>query len=178
MNKVYGAEKPSLEEALAHHGVKGQRWGVRRARPSGKSNRQLNRESRQRDRAARKADNAAYNRDRNAQIDKARARVRSGTTRQEFKDAKKQYKIDKKTIGTREARKKLQAARLKRQTDIETANQIKSGAETAGAIIGAVGSIALSTALKTAATNRSMPRPTHTAPRGGPIRVNAHVGRP
>jgi len=31
--KVYGDEKPSLEE-LAHHGVKGQRWGVRKSHPS------------------------------------------------------------------------------------------------------------------------------------------------
>lgn len=30
MNKIYGATKPSLEDALEHHGVKGQRWGVRR----------------------------------------------------------------------------------------------------------------------------------------------------
>ena len=31
--KYYGDEKPSLED-LAHHGVKGQRWGVRKSRPS------------------------------------------------------------------------------------------------------------------------------------------------
>lgn len=145
MNKVYADEKPSLED-LEHHGVKGQRWGVR--------NRQLNRASRQKDRATRRRSAAASDRIRNKQIDEARARVRSGVTKSEFKDAKKQFRVDKKTIGTREARKKLNVARLKKQTDLEKANQIKSGAETAGVIIGAVGGVALSAALAGARVNR------------------------
>lgn len=32
MTYILGQEKPSIEEVLAHHGVKGQRWGVRRYR--------------------------------------------------------------------------------------------------------------------------------------------------
>jgi hypothetical protein len=31
--KIYGDEKPSLED-LVHHGVKGQKWGVRKSHPS------------------------------------------------------------------------------------------------------------------------------------------------
>ena len=42
-------EKPSLEDALAHHGVKGMKWGHRKAHSTGitrKQNRQMNREAR------------------------------------------------------------------------------------------------------------------------------------
>ena len=150
MNKVYADEKPSLEE-LSHHGVKGQRWGVR--------NRSMNRASRQKDRATRRRSADASNRIRNKQIDEARVRVRSGVTRSEFKAAKKQFRADKKTIGTREARKKLNVARLKRQTDLEKANQIKSGAETAGHIIGAVGGLTLAALAASGAANRGTRRP-------------------
>lgn len=42
-------EKPSLDEALAHFGVKGMKWGQHKAEPSGisrKQNRQMNRDAR------------------------------------------------------------------------------------------------------------------------------------
>jgi len=156
MIKVYGDAKPSLEDALAHHGVKGMRWGqhIKDTPSSGQSNHQLNKASRQKDRAARKADNAAYNADRNATIDAARTRVRSGATRATYKEAKAQYKIDKKTIGTREARKKLQAARIARNTDHENAQMVKSGAETVGHVLGIVGGVALTAAVGGAAAGR------------------------
>jgi hypothetical protein len=176
MNKVYGAAKPSLDEALAHHGVKGQRWGVRRRNSEGKTNRQLNRESRQRDRAKAAATNKRLNTNRNKTIDAARQRVKSGQTKAEYRAARKQYKIDKRQIGTREARKNLNAAKLKRMTDIQTANQVKSGRETTIAVIGAVGSVALSTALKSAAASNGRRASAPYVPRA-PYRTTAYVNK-
>ena len=130
---ILGAsDKPSLTEAIEHFGVKGMKWGVRRD--------PRNVASRARDRATRKAAAA----DRNREIDAARSRLRSGETRATFKTAKRQFKEDKKTLGRREARKKLYAARLKKNSDIETANMIKTGGEEVGVILGIVGAAAIS----------------------------------
>lgn len=134
---IFGVDKkPSLAEALVHFGVKGMQWGVRRD--------PRNVASRAADRAARRK----FDQERNAEIDAARTRVRSGVTRSELKDAKRQFKTDKSELGRREARKKLYAARLKAQNDRDTANMIKSGAETAGAILGIVGGTVLSARLR------------------------------
>ena len=128
-------QKPSLDSVLEHHGIKGMRWGVRRD--------PRNVASRAKDRAARKSAAAKDNQ----QIDAARARLRSGETQRTFKTAKRQFKVDKKELGRREARKKLHAARLRRQNDIDKAHMIKSGAEETGAILGIVGGIAVKTLL-------------------------------
>ena len=138
---IFGTDvKPSLEEALTHFGVKGMRWGVRRD--------PRNVASRQRDRAAAKANRKAFTEGRDSEIDAARARVASGQTRAALKSAKTQFKTDKKTLGRREAKKKLYAARLKAQTDTEASKMVKSGAETAGVILGVVGAAVLSAALR------------------------------
>lgn len=133
---IFGVdEKPSLEEALEHFGIKGMRWGVRRD--------PRNVASRARDRQGRRAARAAENRE----IDAARARLNSGQIGRDLKDAKTQFKSDKKTIGRREAKKKLYAARLKAQTEFEKAQTIKSGSETAIAILGVVGGTVLAGAI-------------------------------
>lgn len=134
--------KPSPEEALAHFGIKGMRWGVRRD--------PRNVASRARDKAAASKDRSA----RDKEIDAARVRVNSGQTRLTLKTAKKQFKEDKKTLGRREAKKKLNVARIKANTDIENAQMVKSGAETAGTILGIVGGVVLSAALGAAARRR------------------------
>lgn len=127
--------KPSLTEAIEHFGVKGMKWGVRRD--------PRNVASRARDRAARRAARA----DENREIDAARARLNSGQIARDLKTAKRQFKVDKKEIGRREAKKKLYAARLKAQTDVEKARTIKSGSETAIAILGVVGGAVLGSAV-------------------------------
>ena len=142
---IGGQEKPSLEElGLIHFGVKGMKWGVVR---NFQRNRQLNKASRMKDRKENKAAAKREDVERNAAIDAARQRIGSGQARRDFKDAKAQFKVDKKVIGSREARKKLDAVKLRNMNDAETADLVKSGAETAGAVIGAVGSIVLARVL-------------------------------
>lgn len=134
--KIANEQKPSLEDALAHFGVKGQKWGVRRAR-----NRQLNRASRQRDRATAKRTRAASLSRHNKSIDEARARLKSGQTKTELKTAKATFKTDKQAIGSREARKKLNKARDKAQNDRIVAGQIRNGKEATIAVLAVAGSV-------------------------------------
>ena len=135
---IFGVDlKPNLESVLEHHGIKGMRWGVRRD--------PRNVASRANDRAARRQANAV----RDKQIDTARARLRSGQTQRTFKTAKKQFKVDKKELGRREARKRLYEARLKRQKDVDRANMIKSGTETTATILGVVGAVSVKALLDT-----------------------------
>jgi hypothetical protein len=146
---VVGQEdKPSLEE-LKHFGVKGMKWGVHRSESSGGSSggsagpdkkqlRALDKQSREKDKAAR-----------DAEIETARQRY-NDNARSDYLKAKDQYKVDKKTIGKREAAKKFDAVKLKNMSDFEIANQAKSGAETVGAILGVVGTVALAGLLSAA----------------------------
>jgi hypothetical protein len=149
MKTLVGQDKPDLD-SLAHFGVKGMKWGHHQAQPTSggsgsggpapltrKQNRELNK-------ASRKQDNA----DRNAAIDKARERFSSGQARQDYLNAKAQYKVDKKTIGTREARKKFNVVKEKNMTDGEIAQQAKSGKETATAVLAVVGAIAVSSIIR------------------------------
>lgn len=133
---IVGLEKPPLGEVLAHHGVKGMRWGVVRKNLAERSavraqNKQLNKESKARDTAAR-----------DAEIEAARQRYAT-TARANYLKAKEQYKVDKQTIGSREARKKLDAVKDKNFNDYQIAQQSKSGKETTLAVLGIVGAIAL-----------------------------------
>jgi hypothetical protein len=111
---------------LEHHGVKGMKWGQRRAR-----NKQLNRASRANDRAANKV---AIDKQR-AKIDKARASLKKGTTKAGVKKAKANYKANKAELGSREAKKIIRKAKQKHFETQQVANQIRDGKELAGAIL-------------------------------------------
>lgn len=106
----------STEDFLAHYGVKGMKWGERRAH--GKAMRGLDRESKEKDKVKRRRT-----------IDKARERVQSGEGKQAVKDAKQQYKADKNVVGKREAKKVLNKAREKYAKDVETSKQLRDGKE-------------------------------------------------
>lgn len=123
-------------ETLAHYGIKGMQWGIRRDPRNVAS------------RAADKASAAKARAKQNADIDAARRRVNSGQTRQDLKTAKRVFKTEKKTLGRREARKNLHSARLKAHTEVEKAQMIKSGGETAAALLGFIGGTVLSEVLR------------------------------
>lgn len=108
---------------LVHYGVKGMRWGERRAHR--KAMKALNK-------ASVAKDKAEFNR----QVDAARARVAGGKTDRAYASAKAKYKHDKNVIGKREAKKALHAAREKRHNDIMMAQQTKFGRETTHAMLG------------------------------------------
>lgn len=108
----------SREDALAHFGVKGMKWGVRKE--NFQRNRELNKQSRANDKAARVS-----------AIETARARRASGQSARDLKDAKKQYKQDKQVVGSREARKSLREAKQKYRDEAEMARTAKDGKEVA-----------------------------------------------
>lgn len=135
------SEKPDLAE-LAHFGVKGMRWGQRKAQDTSgsgggnaasppKSNRQMNKEFRSKE-----------NEKRNSEIDAARQRYNT-SARDNYLNAKAQYKADKKTMGTAAARAKFNEVKNKNMEDYNVAQQAKSGKETAVAVLGLVGGVAL-----------------------------------
>ena len=145
MTVIVGQEKPSLQD-LAHFGVKGMRWGQRMA-----ERRTQRRTLRALDKKNRKADNVT----RNAEIDAARSRYNKNA-RKDYKSAKAQYKTERKVIGKYAARKKFEAVKQKNMSDYEIANQVKSGAETVGAIIGTVGVITVAALLNSSSANRRL----------------------
>ena len=116
----------SPQNMLVHYGIRGMRWGERKAQRQ--HLRSLDRASKARDRAS---DNAA--------IDSARARLASGKTERDLRAAKAKYKADRKVIGKREAKKALFKAREKAIRDIELAETTKHGSERTGAVLGLVG---------------------------------------
>jgi hypothetical protein len=110
------------DEALAHFGVKGMKWGVRK-------------ENFQRNRALNKASRAKDKADRTAAVDTARARVKSGEAKREYKAVKAQAKADRINIGSREARKIKREARDKFLDEIELSREARDGKELAERII-------------------------------------------
>lgn len=147
------AETESAEDFLAHFGVKGMKWGKHTSSSSssggdssGGSTAPTKKDLKALDKASKAADIAK----RDAEIDKARSDYNT-SARKNYLDAKAQYKIDKVTIGKREAAKAFNAVKDKNIRDAEVANMAKSGKETTALVLTAVGGIVLSAAIRAAA---------------------------
>ena len=141
---LYNEERASH---LEHFGVKGMKWGQRKAGPRplavkldqsrfGRAaqrnvdrsnararNRQLNKASRKNDRAQNKADRQKEAAKQARSVDNARAKVASGQLKRDWKAAKAQYKKDKIEIGSREARKIRNKVRDKNYETIAKARE-------------------------------------------------------
>lgn len=135
------ATEEEIIEFLEHAGVKGMKWGQRRAQQKS-----LNKASRDKDKLARADRNAKFDK----AIDRARARTKNPTF---FKDtskanlavkkAKADYQANKAALGKREAKKIVAKARSKRLEDKIVAGFAKSGKETTRALLIGVGGLAL-----------------------------------
>lgn len=112
------------EDYLEHYGVKGMKWGQRRAQ-----NRELNRASRTADREKKKVETAAFNKERNKAVLKARGRA--DKNKLDVAKAKLEYKSNKATMGSREAKKILNKVKEKRYDDKQLAKVSISGREMA-----------------------------------------------
>jgi len=120
--------KPELnEELLIHFGVKGMQWGVR------------NSPKVQKMKDDRKAQKLKAKYDRDDAIDAARARVNSGANAKDRRDAKAEYKAQKKVVGRRAARKVLREKRRALNNEYNTSQQLKSGRERTLYILSRVG---------------------------------------
>lgn len=128
----------SVDDFLAHHGVKGMKWGVRKSRA----------ELRALDKASRATDKAK----RAKEIQSARDRYNK-SARSNYKAAKAEYKEARHVIGKREAKKILNKVKEKNVKDWETGSQYKNGKEVAGAVLLGVG-ILTASALLSAAVDR------------------------
>lgn len=127
-----GATDEEIDAFLEHFGVKGMKWGQRKA--ARQRNRELNK-------ASRAKDKAKYV----SSIEKSRANINSGKTDAAFKAVKAGHSQRKKDLGTREARKILAKARNKRDTEYAVAQQAKNGKEATAILIASVaGSILVS----------------------------------
>lgn len=102
----------SPDEALAHHGVKGQKWGVIRKHVSTG--------------AKSIVDNIVEN---DRQI--LAARAARPTLRAANKAAKKQYRVDRKIVGRKEARKALTPIRKERWNNLMRSMDETSAEKTA-----------------------------------------------
>lgn len=111
---------------LAHFGVKGMKWGVRKE--ARVRNRQLNKASRKKD----KSEHAD-------EVQAARDHVNSGQSKANLKQAKKDYKADKVRVGSREARKILAEKRDAEYEIIAKSQEAKNGKEVATRVLLEVG---------------------------------------
>lgn len=92
-----GMSDNDIDTYFAHHGVKGMKWGERRKR-----NKELNKVDRNKSWAKQKKD-----------VEKAQAFVKSGKHKEQWKDAKRQYKNDKREMGSRAARRIMNEKKVK-----------------------------------------------------------------
>lgn len=146
--KILGASKPSLAD-LAHFGVKGMHWGVRRSSPSGGGSAPPTRKQR---RAMDKAALARQKTERktaisvnDAEIRGARARV--GEAHANIQAAKAKFKDNKRMLGKVTAREILDKTT---QKDYETLSRAadQTHHEAIGGLLGAAAAITLATVVK------------------------------
>lgn len=119
-----GLTHSEIDAWFEHHGVKGQQWGVRHKR-----NRELNKASRQKDRAEIRTERAKAAATQARQVDRARGQVASGKVKRDFQQAKADFKVNKREIGSREARKILNEHRAKKMEIIAKAQEARDGKE-------------------------------------------------
>src|SRR5215510_8148187 len=93
-----------VDSYFEHVGVKGMRWGVRRAqrKEAAQRNRELNRKYK-----------AQFREKHLATVEKARAEIKSGASKERLAKAKAQYQKDKINKGSFEARRILNKTKLK-----------------------------------------------------------------
>lgn len=129
-----------VDSFLEHYGRLGMKWGKRSGGGGGAgnaSNRKLNKQSRSVDRAKN-----------DKEIDKSRTQLKSGKGRADYLKAKKQYKIDKVNLGSREAKKALNKVKDKSVDDYWKSQEAKSGKETTKALISTGAGIVLLSTLR------------------------------
>lgn len=115
-----------VDNFLAHYGVKGMKWGERRAHT--KNMRGL-------DKAERKKNREQHT----DEVDGARARIKSGEAKQTYKAAKVQYKKDREVIGKVAARKALVKAQDQLFEDQVKSQEFRNGKELAISVLVAGG---------------------------------------
>lgn len=130
-----------VDTFLAHYGVKGMRWGVKKAsgssggnggaaRPSRKELRGMNKAARKRQRAERE-EKMELN---DAAIKKARADRQS--TKKAIGDARKQYRQDKKMVGSVAAREVFARNTEKPFADLAKSAELTSGEAVVSELVG------------------------------------------
>jgi len=121
-----GMSHSDIDLYFEHYGVPGMKWGKRRL-----LNRSLNKESRLKDQ-----------KDRRVSIEKDRNYFRSGKGQNDSYKARQKYNSDKVNIGSREARKVLNAFKDEQWSRAKNANKVKTGKELA-IRLGSVGVMSL-----------------------------------
>lgn len=116
MSYIYGQEKPPLDEAIEHYGIKGMRWGVRRtpeqlARARGERLRKGKSVTPTKAVAKVASQLKTANKARDADIKNAREQIPE--LKKKYKSAKKEYKVQRKEVGRKEAKKSLKPVQQK-----------------------------------------------------------------